>query len=183
MPDIVSPAARSRIMAGIRSKNTRPEIAIRSGLHRLGFRFLLHGRDLPGTPDIILPRWNAAVFVHGCFWHGHNCHLFKLPSTRTEFWSKKIARNRELDAIARRALRADGWRVLTIWECAFRKSARRAAIVVTRTKVWLEHGGHQGTIRGTKVPTVVKSTSTAARDRQRSAGATAMHRRQRSSGA
>lgn len=86
MADIVSSATRSRMMSGIRGRNTKPEIVIRSLLHRLGFRFRLHVRELPGNPDIVLPRHHAVVFVHGCFWHGHDCPLFKWPETRPDFW-------------------------------------------------------------------------------------------------
>jgi len=120
MADIVDAATRSRMMSGIRGKNTRPERHIRSLLHRQGFRFRLHVRDLPGRPDIVLPRYRAVLFVHGCFWHGHHCPFFRLPATRPEFWEAKIARNRENDRCAQDALAAAGWRVGTVWECALR---------------------------------------------------------------
>ncbi|RYD67576.1 MAG: DNA mismatch endonuclease Vsr [Verrucomicrobiaceae bacterium] len=101
MPEKISPETRSRMMSGIRGKNTRPEITVRSFLHRNGFRFRLHGRDLPGKPDVVLPRWKVAVFVHGCFWHGHiGCRYFKLPKTRAEFWKTKIDGNKQRDAVA-----------------------------------------------------------------------------------
>lgn len=108
------------MMSGIRSKNTQPEVLVRRGLHRNGFRFRLHVKNLPGCPDLVLPRWNAVVFVHGCFWHGHDCRLFKWPATRAEFWRAKIARNREVDRRAATALRESGWRVLVVYECAIR---------------------------------------------------------------
>lgn len=135
MADVVDAATRSRMMSGIRSRNTQPERLIRSGLHRQGFRFRLHPKDVPGRPDLILPRYRAAVFVHGCFWHGHDCSLFRLPSTRTAFWQAKIRRNIERDAQVLQLLRDQGWRSLTIWECAFRgagspgidETVRRAA--------------------------------------------------------
>ena len=117
MVDVVDSATRSRMMSGIRGRNTKPEILIRSLLHRQGFRFRLHVRDMPGKPDIVLPRYRAVVFVHGCFWHGHNCPLFKLPGTRPDFWSEKIERNQNNDNRAKAALLADGWRVGVIWEC------------------------------------------------------------------
>ncbi len=98
MPDIVAPAVRSRMMAGIRGRNTKPEIFIRKALHARGFRYRLHPRAVPGVPDFTLPRWRAAVFVHGCFWHGHDCPLFRLPGTRPDFWLAKIERNRARDA-------------------------------------------------------------------------------------
>jgi DNA mismatch endonuclease, patch repair protein len=113
------------MMAGIRSKNTKPEIGVRKLLHRLGFRFRLHRKDLPGKPDIVLPKWNAAVFVHGCFWHGHaNCPLYRLPLSNADFWSEKIGGNMIRDAKGASDLLASGWRVITVWECALKgKSA------------------------------------------------------------
>lgn len=125
LADVVSPATRSRMMSGIRGKDTKPELAIRRGLHALGFRYRLHARDLPGKPDIVLPRWRAVIFVHGCFWHGHDCHLFKWPKTRTEFWRQKITTNRQNDEKAVAALHAQGWRVLIVWECALKGRTRR----------------------------------------------------------
>lgn len=98
MVDIVDVSTRSRMMAGIKNRNTKPEILIRKLLHKKGFRFRLHVKDLPGKPDIVLPKYKALIFVNGCFWHGHiNCHLFKLPATRTEFWQAKITRNQAND--------------------------------------------------------------------------------------
>lgn len=122
MVDIVDAATRSRMMSGIRSRNTKPEIRVRQFLHRQGFRFRLHVRELPGKPDIVLPRYRAVIFVHGCFWHGHDCHIFKIPKTRTEFWQGKIARNRTNDEKSREKLLASGWRVGIVWECAIRNT-------------------------------------------------------------
>jgi len=124
MADVVDHKTRSRMMSGIRGKNTKPELRIRSLLHRHGFRFRIHVDSLPGKPDIVLKRYRAAIFVHGCFWHAHHCHLFKLPSTRTEFWRTKIERNRERDAVNIKALKDSGWRVLTIWECSLKGRTR-----------------------------------------------------------
>lgn len=109
---------RSRIMRAVRSKNTKPEIAVRRTLHALGFRFRLHRKDLPGSPDIVLPRWRAVVFVHGCFWHGHDCPKSTIPATRPEFWEAKFRRNIERDKQAKECLKAQGWRVVVLWECA-----------------------------------------------------------------
>jgi DNA mismatch endonuclease (patch repair protein) len=120
MPDIVSPEKRSQMMAGIRGKNTKPEILIRKALHRLGFRYRLHVKGLPGTPDMVLPKYNAVIFIHGCFWHLHQCSLFKWPSTRPEFWQKKLFRNRELDEKNIADLLSLNWRVAVVWECALR---------------------------------------------------------------
>ena len=120
MVDIVDKATRSRMMSGIRGKNTQPEILIRHGLHRLGFRYRLHGSKLPGRPDIVLPKFNAVILVHGCFWHGHDCRYFKLPTTRTGFWKEKIDGNRARDSRNLDSLLTAGWRVCIVWECAVR---------------------------------------------------------------
>lgn len=110
-------------MSGIRGKNTRPELLIRKALHARGFRYRLHC-DLPGKPDICLPKHRAVIFVHGCFWHGHGCHLFKWPSTRPEFWRAKIGRNCEVDRAAIETLASEGWRVAVVWECALKGRQR-----------------------------------------------------------
>lgn len=123
MADVVDPATRSRMMSGIRGKNTKPELLIRKALHARGFRYRLHC-DLPGKPDICLPKHRAVIFVHGCFWHGHGCHLFKWPSTRPEFWRAKIGRNREVDKVAFEALQRQGWRIGAVWECALKGKQR-----------------------------------------------------------
>lgn len=118
-------------MSGIRGKNTKPELMIRKALHARGFRYRLHC-DLPGKPDICLPKHRAVIFVHGCFWHGHGCHLFKWPKTREEFWKAKIERNREVDARSMEALVKAGWRVATVWECALKgREATRSFDEVT----------------------------------------------------
>ncbi len=108
------------MMSGIRGKNTKPEILVRSLLHKHGFRFRLHARDLPGKPDIVLPRYHAVIFVHGCFWHGHDCPLFKLPASRVDFWRKKICQNQKADLKNQEKLMDSGWRVCVIWECSIR---------------------------------------------------------------
>lgn len=118
--DVVSPIVRSRMMSGIRGKNTRPELAVRSAAHRLGLRFRLHRPDLPGRPDIVFPKHRTVVFVHGCFWHRHHCDLAATPKTRPEFWAKKFDANVERDARNRLLLEALGWRVIEIWECQIR---------------------------------------------------------------
>jgi DNA mismatch endonuclease, patch repair protein len=138
MPDIVDKKTRSRMMSGIRGKNTKPELLIRSQLHRAGFRFRLHVRDLPGKPDIVLPKYKAAIFVQGCFWHGHDCHLFKVPGTRTEWWLAKIERNRQNDAVAIEALLDAGWRVAEVWECALKGRGRLDSSVISDVLIeWL----------------------------------------------
>jgi DNA mismatch endonuclease, patch repair protein len=124
MADVLTPAQRSFNMSRIRGRDTKPELTLRRGLHALGFRFRLHRKDLPGRPDLVFPARNAAVFVHGCFWHGHDCPMCRLPSTRPEFWKTKIDGNRSRDGKALQSLAAAGWRVLVVWECALRGPAR-----------------------------------------------------------
>lgn len=119
--DRLSPSARSANMARVRGKDTRPEIVVRRLLHRLGHRFRLHRKDLPGKPDIILPRYRLAIFIHGCFWHRHaDCRRTTSPQTRAEFWQRKFEATIERDAKQVAALKADGWRVAVIWECEIR---------------------------------------------------------------
>lgn len=113
-------------MSRIRGKDTKPEIVIRKGLHQMGFRFRLHCSHLPGKPDLVLSRYRAAIFVHGCFWHGHDCHLFRMPSTRQEFWQAKFEGNAERDRKVTAALKRLGWRQLVIWECAMKGKSRLA---------------------------------------------------------
>lgn len=154
MADIVDPATRSRMMSRIRGKDTAPEMLIRRGLHKLGYRYRLHVRKLPGKPDLVLPRFHAAIMVHGCFWHGHDCRYFRLPATRRAFWREKIDANRKRDLRAHRALAEHGWRVMTVWECALRdqKPAEQQR-VVERIADWIESDHRSGEIRdrgGTK---------------------------------
>ena len=149
MADVVDKATRSRMMRGIRGKDTKPELRLRRALHAQGFRYRLHVRDLPGKPDIVLPRYRAAVFVHGCFWHGHDCALFRLPGTRTEFWRDKIEGNRARDQRSVEALLASAWRVLTVWECSFRgKGAIGFDETLSRCIAWLRSDIPQAEIRG-----------------------------------
>lgn len=148
MADVVDPATRSRMMSGIRGKNTRPELLIRKALHARGFRYRLHC-DLPGKPDICLPKHRAVILVHGCFWHGHGCHLFKWPKTRPEFWRAKIDRNVEVDKAALVRLHGADWRVAVVWECALKGRERiNLAEVVDRLSSWLEGETPQLSIRG-----------------------------------
>lgn len=125
MADIVSPDIRSRMMAGIRGKNTKPELIVRRALHARGFRYRLHASELPGKPDLVFPKFRAVIFVHGCFWHGHECHLFRWPGSRVEFWKKKLSANIERDLKVRQQLTENGWRICEIWECALSGRERR----------------------------------------------------------
>ncbi|MGH6608768.1 MAG: very short patch repair endonuclease [Burkholderiaceae bacterium] len=120
--DRLTPEARSRLMSRIGPRDTVPERAVRSMLHRLGYRFRLHRKELPGTPDIVLPGRGAVVFVHGCFWHGHACKVGKMPKSRTDYWAAKIEANRLRDRRKARRLRYLGWRVFTVWECELKRS-------------------------------------------------------------
>lgn len=131
MVDRLTPDQRRLNMSRVRAKDTRPEMIVRRLLHSLGFRFRLHRRDLPGRPDIVLPHYQAAIFVHGCFWHGHDCSLFRMPATRTDFWAAKIAANRRRDEDAVAGLHGMRWRSLLIWECALRGRGRLPAEKLT----------------------------------------------------
>lgn len=113
------------MMAGIGPANTKPELIIRKGLHALGYRYRLHARDLPGRPDLVFPSRRAVIMVQGCFWHGHDCHLFRWPSTREAFWRDKIAGNIARDRRVRDQLLTLGWRVLEVWECTLKGRERR----------------------------------------------------------
>lgn len=118
MSDVFSPEFRSHIMAKISSKNTRPELIVRKLLHSKGYRFRLHRKDLPGNPDIVLPKYKKIIFVHGCFWHSHNCKFgTRIPKTNTEYWVKKLKNNSIRDKINIEKLISLGWKVLIIWEC------------------------------------------------------------------
>ena len=124
MIDIVSPETRSRMMSTIRGRDTKPEMLVRRHLHGLGFRYRLSPRDLPGRPDLVLRRYNVAIFVHGCFWHGHDCARgSRVPKANREYWTAKVARNVARDARAAADLAAAGWRVETIWECDLKDAA------------------------------------------------------------
>ena len=119
--DRLTPEQRSALMARIGQKNTKPELAVRSLAHRLGYRFRLHRRGLPGTPDLVFPSRRKAVWVHGCFWHWHDaCRCGRLPKSRTDYWRSRLLRNRERDAANLAALEAQGWRALVVWECEIR---------------------------------------------------------------
>ena len=150
MADIVDPATRSRMMSGIRSRDTRPEWVIRRGLHARGYRYRLHSRQLPGKPDLVFKSRKAVIFVHGCFWHGHTCHLFKWPSTRAAWWRAKIEGNRARDASVREQIADMGWRQLRVWECALKGVNRRSPdVVVEEVAAWLEGDEADYDIRGT----------------------------------
>lgn len=146
MVDVVSPADRSRMMAGIKGKNSQPELLVRRLLFASGYRFRLHRRDLPGTPDIVMPGSKVAIFVHGCFWHMHRgCRYAKMPATRPDFWKAKLEANVERDSRAVEKLQALGWRVLCVWECATR-DLEAAAGLQDAMSAWIEGGEQLGNI-------------------------------------
>lgn len=121
--DIVDASTRSRMMSAITGRNTKPEITVRRFLHARGYRFRLHRKDLPGRPDIVLPKWKSCIFVHGCFWHRHpNCRYATTPKTRPEFWTKKFRENVDRDRRNLEALNAAGWTCHIIWECELKES-------------------------------------------------------------
>jgi DNA mismatch endonuclease (patch repair protein) len=128
MADVLSTELRSLNMSRIKSRDTRPELFVRSLLHRMGYRFRLHRSDLPGKPDIVLPRHKLIIFVHGCFWHRHKgCRFAYTPKSRVEFWECKLGGNVERDIRVRKALRKLGWRVVIVWECELRNAAKLEA--------------------------------------------------------
>lgn len=144
MVDVVSVAVRSAMMAGIKGKNTKPEMLVRKALFAEGYRFRLHRKDLSGNPDIVLPGCKVAIFVHGCFWHAHQrCRLAKLPATRPDFWREKLAGNAARDEAAVSALRLQGWRVLVIWEC-FLRQQRGLPEIAAAISDWIAQGMDTG---------------------------------------
>lgn len=118
--DTISPQRRSALMKRVRRSDTKPEVTLRKALHRLGFRYVIGDKRLPGTPDLVFPKYKSAVFVHGCFWHGHECRQGRSPSSNTQYWGEKIPANQARDARKTRALRDLCWRVFTVWECELR---------------------------------------------------------------
>jgi DNA mismatch endonuclease (patch repair protein) len=137
--DIVDRATRSKMMSGIRGRNTRPELAVRQFLFSAGFRYRLHESSLPGKPDLVLPKYKSVVFVHGCFWHQHpHCRFAYMPKSRTSFWRAKLSGNARRDAKNRRMLKSQGWRVHVVWECqvAPRRLQRLAHAVRRSAREW-----------------------------------------------
>lgn len=127
--DVFTPSDRSFLMAKVRAKNTKPELLVRSTLHGMGFRFRLHRKDLPGKPDIVLPKYQAVIFVHGCFWHGHDCRKGSRPTSNTDFWNEKLGKNIARDEANLIALQAKGWRCLTVWECQTKDATALSAML------------------------------------------------------
>lgn len=142
---------RSRNMSAIRNKNTKPELLLRKSLFALGFRYRLHTKKMPGKPDLVFPKHKAVIFVHGCFWHGHDCSLFRWPKTNTEFWTTKIERNRVVDLRNHQSLIDDNWRVLTVWECSFKGPNQLGLDTVTKLSAeWILSNKHSSEIRSSR---------------------------------
>lgn len=149
MTDIVDPATRSRMMSGIRSENTKPEILVRKALHKNGFRYRLHVSRIPGSPDLVFPKYHAVLFIHGCFWHGHDCPLFRMPETRNNFWMDKIRKNQERDTAVLKKIKKIGWRPGIVWECSLKGKGRISLEeVVKRIVEWLGSDTRELEIRG-----------------------------------
>ena len=139
--DVLTPKQRRLVMSRIRGKDTKPEMLIRRGLYQRGLRYRVHKAGMPGTPDLVFRKYRTVVFVHGCFWHGHGCSLFKLPKTRRAFWTNKIDRNKVRDQNALTTLKADGWRLLVVWECAVKgKHRRELSDVLTSAEEFIRTG-------------------------------------------
>jgi DNA mismatch endonuclease (patch repair protein) len=152
MADVVDKKTRSRMMSNIKSKDTKPELLIRKALHAKGYRYKLHTKDLPGKPDIVLPKHRAVVFIHGCFWHGHDCHLFKWPKDNQEFWENKINTNKRNDSKHNTELQESGWRVMIVWECSI-KGRKNIGLeqTIAALDLWVKSGNRLGSISATSL--------------------------------
>lgn len=129
MPDVMTPQQRHACMSHIRSKNTKPEQIVRQALWHNGFRYRLHVKELPGRPDIVLPKYKTVIFINGCFWHGHDgCKNFVVPKSNTSFWLHKICKNKERDMKDKSLLAANGWNVITVWECQLKNIVKEMTI-------------------------------------------------------
>ena len=150
MTDVVDAKTRSRMMSGIRATNTKPEQQIRKALYHRGFRYRINDKALPGKPDLVFRSRSAVILVHGCFWHGHDCHLFKWPKSRPDWWRAKIRRNQERDKQVHNLLQEEGWRIAEVWECALKGKTRLPMEnVIDQLSSWLENqNGEHLVIRG-----------------------------------
>lgn len=147
--DTVDRQTRSRIMASVGQKDTGAELLLRSAIHKIGLRYRLHDRSLPGRPDLVFPRFHAVVFVHGCYWHSHGCYRSTIPKSRHDFWGEKFRANKSRDDRNADSLVKHGWRVMTVWECALRgKTAKSSSCIAQTVKTWLESSDNTGDIAG-----------------------------------
>lgn len=138
MSDTFTPEKRSWIMSRVKSKDTEPEIAIRSMIHKMGFRFRLHRKNLPGSPDLVFPKYKKVIFVHGCFWHGHKCRKGRLPDSNRNYWKEKIRKNRNRDKNNVKKLTGLGWQILIIWECSVLGKNKPDKNFRRKVNTWLE---------------------------------------------
>jgi DNA mismatch endonuclease (patch repair protein) len=151
MVDVLTADQRRLNMSRIRNADTGPELLIRRGLHIRRYRFRLHRKDLPGCPDITLPKYRSVILINGCFWHGHECPMFKIPETRKEFWIAKICKNRKRDAFVLSALAAMGWRTFVLWECSVKGPGRKPLdAIMNEIEAWLVGNDARGTITGSR---------------------------------
>ena len=140
MSDVLSPEQRHRNMAAIHSASTKPELRLRHALWQKGFRYRVNDKQLPGSPDIVLPKYRTVIFVHGCFWHGHkSCKFYTVPKTNTDFWTAKVSRNQERDQEVWRKLEAKGWSVIIVWECELKKARFEETVERVATEIY-DHG-------------------------------------------
>lgn len=149
MVDTVDIQIRSRMMAAVRGVDTKPEVLLRKALHARGYRYRLHSKKLPGKPDIVFPMYSAVIFVNGCFWHGHDCPMFRMPKSNVNFWQDKITKNKERDLVVIEKLLSMGWRIGILWECALLGKTRMNFDDLLRlTEKWLHSSDSQLTIQG-----------------------------------
>ncbi len=149
MADVFSSEKRSSVMSKIRGKDTKPEVKVRKALHGLGYRYSLHKKELPGKPDLYFKKYNAVVEINGCYWHGHNCHLFSMPKSNTEFWKKKINGNKKRDERNIEKLKEMGFRVLIIWECAIKgKTSLQFDSLIKEVEEWINSESNFMEIQG-----------------------------------
>lgn len=147
MVDVHDRKTRSKNMSAIKATHTKPEILFRKALHARGYRFRLHKKELPGKPDIVLPKYRTAVFVNGCFWHKHECHLFKWPATNRKWWESKLNNTAERDADKHDKLIKAGWRVFVVWECSLRGRHRQSIdSIIAEFEEWLSEGSCEGEV-------------------------------------
>lgn len=149
MPDTLTPEQRKLCMSSVKGVDTGPELLIRKVLFKKGFRYILHDKRLPGKPDLVFPKYHSIIFIHGCFWHQHDCQAFSWPKTNKQFWRKKLNRNRELDQKNFQKLQNEGWYILTIWECALKGKGRKPFDkLIDQISDWLVYGTRNLEIRG-----------------------------------
>jgi len=171
--DRVSKKRRSKIMGAIKSENTKPELAVRSSLYKMGYGFRLHRKDLPGTPDVVLPKYGTVIFVNGCFWHQHGCDRTSMPKTNKKFWNDKFIKNKERDKNNKVQLEKMGWKVVVVWECDLNDDLKRAikridGILKTRKNNTIKLGKYDGTKKQKQKKKTAKSVRTNTKRKRKS---------------